>query len=938
MKPRMKLSPATKVSTRTTVALRYAAAGISIFLFLFAAWYLFFQMGQQEDALASGGASAPANDAVADAIMLNSRYQWSSNDAAYSNADATADAFSGSCFSGSSDRGVWFRFKAVYADATVQVNTGGQSGTISDLEVAIFDSNMTQIQCATTSGNSDINLTLTGLTTGMEYLVLVNSPTGSEGTFSLYFNNVSPTIYYTRNKGNWTNTSTWSTSGYSGGSAGSTPGPEHVVMISDLDGELKVNANVTCATIIIEGDNDKSTVKVDGNKTLTVQGDLQMTMGSGDEEIKLEVDNGILNIAGDLLVDKANGNDPAVIDFDDATVTVGQSFITYLKGGSDGLEIDIKGGSQVDVAGDMTLHRTGGSGDQEFKIEESATLAVAGDVLLEMIAGNNKMELFVFDHGSMTVGGNFDIYQKGGSNLDVDVYGNGSMTIAGDMNAQQTGGSAPLSVTVGVNNSSQFGTLVVMGNLRFGATQGSSGNHQVELEVKRASTLRVGRNIEATNGKGKFSFSSNGDSYLELIGSAPQTIVGESSGELEVDYQFIEINNTYAPAAGDSANYYSVLVTGNITVQDELKLTQGIVRTEATSVITMSNGATITGGSSTAYIDGPLVWEGAGTRFFPVGKNAVYAPAELSNYSSSSSSVLFRAEYFYQPYEAAALGTGLSHVSKVEHWKIERMSGGSEEARITLFWYDNQRSGITDLSDLGIGVWDGTQWNSAGTTSLSGTLEAGEITTDTRPGSYSGFTLASIGGGNVLPITLNLFDAALQYSGAVKLNWETAMELNNDFFSIERSSDGKSFTELLTVQGAGTSYQPNRYVAYDEQPMPGINVYRLKQTDYDGNFTYFPLREVDNPVEPVQDFTITNVFPNPFGEQVMINFHTLAEGMAQVEVVSAAGQAVFRNQVRVTGGQNTMRLNAASWQPGMYLLTITMDNQTAATARLMKAR
>lgn len=918
--------------------LRYAAAGISLFLFLFAGWYLFFQMGQQEDALASGSASAPANDAVADAIMLNSRYQWNSADAAYTNADATADAFSGSCFSGAADRGVWFRFKAVYGDATVQVNTGGQSGTISDLEVAIFDSNMTQIQCATTSGNSDINLTLTGLTTGMEYLVLVNSPTGSEGTFSLYFNNVSPTIYYTRNKGNWTNTSTWSTSGYSGGSAGSTPGSEHVVMISDLDGTLDVDANVTCATIIIEGAGDESKLKIDGNKTLTVQGDLQMSMGSSDKEIVLEVSSGSLDIAGDLLVDKANGNDPAVIDFDDATVTVGQSFITYLKGGSNGLEIDIKGGSQVDIAGDMTLQRTGGSGDQEFYIHASATLTVAGDVLLELIAGSSKMELFVYDYASMSVSGQVDILQKGGSkNLDVDVYQNGAMSVTGDMNVQQTGGSDPLSVTVGGSNN-EVGTLTIGGNLQFGATQGSSGNHEVEVEVKRDGTLRVGRNIEATNGKGKFSFSSNGDSYLELIGSTPQTIVGESTGELEVDYQFIEINNTYAPATGDSANYYSVLVTGNITVQDELKLTQGIVRTEASSVITMSNGATITGGSSTAYIDGPLVWEGAGTRFFPVGKNAVYAPAELSNYSSSSSSVLFRAEYFYQPYEATAVGMGLNHVSKVEHWKIERMSGGSEEAQVTLYWYDNQRSGISDLNDLGVGVWDGTQWNSAGTTSLSGTLEAGEITTDTRPGSYSGFTLASIGGGNVLPITLNLFDAALQYSGAVKLNWETAMELNNDFFTIERSSDGKSFTELFTVSGAGTSYQPNRYVVYDEQPLPGINVYRLKQTDYDGNFTYFPLREVDNPVEPVQDFAITNVFPNPFGEQVMINFHTLAEGMAQVEVVSTAGKTVFRNQVRVNGGQNALRLDASAWQPGMYLLTIVMNDEATATARLMKAR
>ncbi len=85
----------------------------------------------------------------------------------------------------------------------------------------------------------------------------------------------------------------------------------------------------------------------------------------------------------------------------------------------------------------------------------------------------------------------------------------------------------------------------------------------------------------------------------------------------------------------------------------------------------------------------------------------------------------------------------------------------------------------------------------------------------------------------ILPIELLSFDA--DYDGkAVKLNWTTASEINNDYFTIERTRDGTMYDYISTVPGAGNSNSINNYSARDVDPLPGTSFYRLLQTDYDG--------------------------------------------------------------------------------------------------------
>ncbi|MCP4458054.1 MAG: hypothetical protein GY816_08535 [Cytophagales bacterium] len=84
-----------------------------------------------------------------------------------------------------------------------------------------------------------------------------------------------------------------------------------------------------------------------------------------------------------------------------------------------------------------------------------------------------------------------------------------------------------------------------------------------------------------------------------------------------------------------------------------------------------------------------------------------------------------------------------------------------------------------------------------------------------------------------MPVELIFFDARIE-EDFVELNWATAMEDNNDFFTIEKSLDGSTFTLLAQVDGAGTFTSALNYFLTDTSPYNGLSYYRLSQTDFDG--------------------------------------------------------------------------------------------------------
>lgn len=142
-----------------------------------------------------------------------------------------------------------------------------------------------------------------------------------------------------------------------------------------------------------------------------------------------------------------------------------------------------------------------------------------------------------------------------------------------------------------------------------------------------------------------------------------------------------------------------------------------------------------------------------------------------------------------------------------------------------------------------------------GTIIVSGTANrADEIITYST--TFSG--AACVNCATTLPIELIRFDAFAE-GDYVVCSWETASELNNDYFTVERSADGEHFEAFGQMDGAGNSQQPLHYKLYDSSPLKTIiSYYRLAQTDFDGTTTYSEIRAVvfDKPETPV-------IYPNP---------------------------------------------------------------------------
>ena len=195
---------------------------------------------------------------------------------------------------------------------------------------------------------------------------------------------------------------------------------------------------------------------------------------------------------------------------------------------------------------------------------------------------------------------------------------------------------------------------------------------------------------------------------------------------------------------------------------------------------------------------------------------------------------------------------------------------------------------------------------------------------------FTGFSKAGVGGSNdPLPIELVDFNADISDENLVDLTWTTASEVNNDFFTIERSQDAMDFDILATITGAGTSSEMLYYEATDEEPMLGISYYRLKQTDYDGGFTYSSIKAVKNLKE--LNFSI---MPNPAVDRLTLTFGKVEgstvfvmtpEYKAAIKIFNTEGKLVYRKKFDGTFYKFT--IDVTPLPKGMYYINMKANEQ-----------
>ena len=177
----------------------------------------------------------------------------------------------------------------------------------------------------------------------------------------------------------------------------------------------------------------------------------------------------------------------------------------------------------------------------------------------------------------------------------------------------------------------------------------------------------------------------------------------------------------------------------------------------------------------------------------------------------------------------------------------------------------------------------------------------------------------------VLPIEMTLYDVKIE-DEKVHLNWVTATEKNNDYFIIQRSEDGNIWETIGVRKGKGNSIVENTYEMIDEKPLNGISYYRLKQVDFDGKYTFTPLRSIKNSKE--LDFTL---YPLPAKDQVIINSNH--EKIDQIQLIDVLGNQIEVIQKNINGESI---LDVSDLKSGIYTVILTVGDKTI-NRKLIKA-
>src|SRR6185369_6247111 len=112
--------------------------------------------------------------------------------------------------------------------------------------------------------------------------------------------------------------------------------------------------------------------------------------------------------------------------------------------------------------------------------------------------------------------------------------------------------------------------------------------------------------------------------------------------------------------------------------------------------------------------------------------------------------------------------------------------------------------------------------------------------------------------------------------------WTTAAEVNNDFFTVERSVDGINYETIAVVDGAGNSTVMLNYGTVDKNPYEGISYYRLMQTDYDGASSYSQTVIINNSFATTADVM---VYPNPVTDHVLISVSRAIKNSGNINFV-----------------------------------------------------
>ena len=702
------------------------------------------------------------------------------------------------------------------------------------------------------------------------------------------------------------------------------------------DNDITIKTTSTGGTVTTTGNIDCKKIDLQsGTKTFIIDGE------TVNVDVNLEIDAGTLQItSGELNINSNSGTSATInggtLDIDGGTVTIGNSTAADLAMSSGTLdisngtlnivdELDVANGTVTQSGGIINIKSYVGSGNgssaDKFEMDAGTLNLTEGTLNLQGQKSGSTYDAMSIASG-VTVNANashtINVQSNNTSSNDEDMYISLNGHSIGNITVNLSGHTVYLE-----DEQTILGKVIVTaGTLDMGTGNTNIGNNFTYSGIDLSNATIT------FNGSSQQTVTSNGNTFGNVIinnsnGIVMQdamTVIGSltmTNGTINTNGNILELTSEITGnLSGYSENSFIIATTSDGALRRHIN-DDGVNTDTYTYPIGLSS-------SSTDYRRFDLVNDGLNGGGFNYLDVYIEKNTE-SGQNIASNSV---ADHF---------GEAIVYFSE-EEWMMEPdLEPDNGEYGIRLYLADitmtgwalednkftivKRPTGSSNFNEFSCHN-DHTTIPSIG--SLGRTLSGGYAE---RSG-FTDFSGSKVGGGEgELPIDLVYFNATV-VDGIVDLNWTTQSEVNNDFFTVERSNDAINFEIVVTVPGAGTSNEILYYKSTDESPMMGVSYYRLKQTDYDGKFTYSKIVAV----KYLQDLNF-NIMPNPATERLTVTFGKIEgstvfvmtpEYDAKIKIFNTEGELIYKKNF--DGNYYKFNIDVSQFPKGIYFVSLLANN------------
>jgi hypothetical protein len=513
--------------------------------------------------------------------------------------------------------------------------------------------------------------------------------------------------------------------------------------------------------------------------------------------------------------------------------------------------------------------------------------------------------------------------------LDMD-YHRLEVSFAGDGTGSKTwtvSGTRTIAESLEVNNSAKFVLAVASAqtvnlNNTLRMTSGSIDNSDANVSLILADDATISRATGIITNAPTFGASVN----LRYTSTASNVTTGP-----EVPTSASVLNNVEIVGSQGMTLGSDMTVNGTLTFSGSA----GSVTTNS-NTLTLAAGASVTGETTNRYVIGNLATtQSVGTGASTLGGVGV----ALASGADDLGNVTVTRVTGTNGIVTANENTGIAR-----KWTIASDNTPSSGRDVTLSWIDTDDNGKTMTS--------GTSWKStdAGTTwsqQSTGDFSSRSVTM-TGQTSFGQYTISD--DSSPLPVELTSLTAIVNGKN-VTVQWSTATETNNHGFEVERKglthrsigSLNQSTDEPMNqwigvgfVEGSGTTNAPKEYSYSDMAVKPGIYLYRLKQIDRDGSFSYSGTVEANLSLSP-EEYSLHQNYPNPFNPTTVIRFAVPNDQQVTVKVYNMLGQEVrtLFDGMASGGAMQSVSFDATNLSAGVYYYSMKSAGTTEVKKMLL---